>query len=227
MRVGIRRRPAAAIASCRRVIFMMPSFRMPDFERIERGSFHGGAGSRFAGPDFELTDGLFDKHFQAGNDLFALFARAADQSGLERVINHVENDFAGNVPIEVAVVHVGPHADRSGVDHDVEMAGERLLTGHGFTADEAGEGAHAIGITSGKCDLRAGDGEGAGSGPGRAAVADDETRKLSAVGSSWETGPETAAASVLLPRHLPALRQTVLTEPMRLEPGDRPDRDTG
>ena len=42
--------------------------------------------------------------------------------------------------------------------------------------------------------------------------------------SSRESGPVTPAASVLVPRHLPALRQTVLTAPMRRASGSTTSR---
>ena len=45
-----------------------------------------------------------------------------------------------------------------------------------------------------------------------------------AILSRRESGPVTPAASVLVPRHLPALRQTVLTAPMRRASGSTTSR---
>ena len=45
-----------------------------------------------------------------------------------------------------------------------------------------------------------------------------------AILSRRESGPVTPAASVLVPRHLPALRQTVFTAPMRRASGSTASR---
>ena len=48
----------------------------------------------FAGADFELSGGLLDEHFYAGDDLGSALAGHAQQAGFTGVVDHVE-DVAG------------------------------------------------------------------------------------------------------------------------------------
>ena len=94
-----------------------------------------------------------------------------------------------------------------------------LIVQNGFARDQPGQRAHAIRIAARDAQLRAGIRQCAGRAAGRAAIADNQQRRLSADRIIFDSGPDTASASVFVPRHLPALRQTVFTAPMRRASG--------
>ena len=145
-------------------------------QRFPGGLFHDRARGGFAGPDLELAHGLFDEHFEAGNHRLALLAGAAHQHGFERVVDHVEHHFAGDVAVEEALVHVGEHAERRGVHHGVELTPGELLAAERFGAADFGERAHAVGIAAHQRDVGAGIGKRESRAARRSAVAHDQHR---------------------------------------------------
>src|SRR5205823_4259178 len=124
--------------------------------------------------DLELPYGLFDEHLDSGDCDLLLFSRAADQRGVDRIVDQIEYDIDGNGAIEEAAFYLREHAEGSRVDDGVEMMFGEVFPDKRQGAAGFGQGAYAIGIAAGKGDARPGIHQGAGGSAGSAAVADDE-----------------------------------------------------
>ena len=115
-----------------------------------------------------------------------------------------------------ALVDIGPHADRGGVNHDIEMAQQRLIVRRSVSPPtRAGEGANTIRIAAGERDFGASVGQRAGRAARRAAIADNQHGGLGKL-DQFRERPETASASVLVRAICRLCATTVFTAPMRL-----------
>src|SRR5579862_1390880 len=90
-------------------------------------------GSGFAGPDLKLARALVYEHLDAGNDWNIFLTRHAQQRGIDRVIDHVEDEariyflrFENMVWLDAA------HAYRGRVQDDVELCFGELLAFKGL-----------------------------------------------------------------------------------------------
>ena len=93
-----------------------------------------------------------------------------------------------------------------------------------FAAHQPRQRPHPVRIAARERHFRPRIGQRAGRAARRAAVAHNQHRGFRQL-ISFESGPDTASASVFDPRHLPALRPTVFTAPIRRASGST-DPDT-
>src|SRR5271166_4372549 len=113
-------------------------------ERIHGGALHYRARSGFAGPDFKLVHGLFEKHLKAGNDRPTLSASTPPEFGFQRIVDHVENDIRRNGIAEEALVRVRKHAEWRGMHQGIEMTRFGLFSHQGLSAADFGQGSNPV-----------------------------------------------------------------------------------
>jgi PAS domain S-box-containing protein len=148
--------------------------RLPALQRFVSGFFHCAERRRLARPDFELAHGLLDEHLDAGYYDLLLLAGPLDESGLERVIDHVEYDVRRNVAIEKAAVHMRVHPYRRGVHDRVEFMSGDLVPGQRLRAAGFRQCSNPIRIAAGEGDFGSGVDQSAGRAAGCPAVAGDQ-----------------------------------------------------
>ncbi len=132
-------------------------------------------GSGLAGPDLELARALLDEHLDAGDDGDALLAGHAEERGLERVVDEIEDQLGVQVlRVKQRRGLVAGHADGRGVDDDVEGGlGDGVLL-DGLGSGLAGELLRGFGGAVEDEDLGTLVAEAEDCGAGRAAGAEDE-----------------------------------------------------
>ena len=131
---------------------------------------------------------------------------------------------AGNLAVEETVVDVREHAQRRGVDHGIEMARLRAARAAAASAPQILASARTRSGLRPTSAILAPASASAKAAPRAAPPLPTISTEDFGRRSRRDSGPVTPAASVLAPRHLPALRHTVFTAPMRRASGSTTSR---
>src|SRR5436190_19947301 len=109
------------------------------FESFQGGLLHHLPRGVLIGPNLKLSYRLLDEHFEARHGHFALLARAPDQDGFERIVDHVKNNFSRHRSSKETLVYMRKHSERRRVHHCVEMAGGGIISPYRLRAADTGE----------------------------------------------------------------------------------------
>ena len=109
-------------------------------ECLADGLLHQSPWRGLPGPDFKLPGALRHQHFQPGNRDEAAAPRFGEQTGFNRIIDHVKNHPSPQPRnVDGMRVAVGRHPYRRSIDHGIHIQTVRVLPGNGFRAHSTGE----------------------------------------------------------------------------------------